>query len=43
MRRQGEHGRQKPHGSLSRVSGWQGATARKARAEDYQGSHRQWL
>ena len=40
---QGERGRQEPHGSLSIVSGWQGATAHKAGAEDDHGSHRQWL
>lgn len=39
--RQGECGRQKPHGSLNRAE-WQGATASKAEAEEEEGSHIQW-
>lgn len=39
--RQGECGRQKPHGSLSRAE-WQGASASKAEVEEKEGSRRQW-
>lgn len=41
VRSQGDRGKQKPYGSLSRASGWQGATASKAEAEEDQGSHGQ--
>lgn len=40
VRRQGECGGQKPPGSLSRASGWQGVTTGQAEAREEEGSHR---
>lgn len=42
VRTQGEYGRQKPRGSLSRASGWQDTTAAKGEAEEEEGSRTQW-